>query len=232
MRLFPYGLTDMAGLTIQHVVRTKQEFVRKLRILKRNNFWNVSKWLGGAYKSSTSHVDQQQTPVLIRDDKIKWLDFGTNPDPENPQPHPGFVWVKSGYSETIAIAWCKVQLTKQRNVDLTTDGLWAMPLNGVGASQGTQAAGLGKTEKICSNSQAGGCVPQWGPCPCGILAMRSSLCLCVCFHVLLPNCLTPADTCQKNVCHLPTPAKNFCDTCRHLPWQVLVPSMPPPVKIT
>ena len=23
----------------------------------------------------------------------------------------------------------KVQLTKQRNLDLTTDGLWAMPLN-------------------------------------------------------------------------------------------------------
>ena len=39
----------------------------------------------------------------------------------------GFVWVKSGYSE--AIAWRKVRLTKQRNVDLTTDGLWAMPLN-------------------------------------------------------------------------------------------------------
>ena len=38
-----------------------------------------------------------------------------------------FVWVKSGYSE--AIAWRKAQLTKQRNVDLTTDGLWAMPLN-------------------------------------------------------------------------------------------------------
>jgi hypothetical protein len=35
--------------------------------------------------------------------------------------------MKSGYSETIA--WCKVRLTKQRNVDLTTDGLWAMPLN-------------------------------------------------------------------------------------------------------
>ena len=35
--------------------------------------------------------------------------------------------VKSGYSETIA--WRNVQLTKQRNVDLTTDGLWAMPLN-------------------------------------------------------------------------------------------------------
>ena len=39
----------------------------------------------------------------------------------------GFVWVKSGYSE--AIAWRKVRLTKQRNADLTTDGLWAMPLN-------------------------------------------------------------------------------------------------------
>ena len=34
---------------------------------------------------------------------------------------------KSGYSE--AIPWRKVQLTKQRNVDLTTDGLRAMPLN-------------------------------------------------------------------------------------------------------
>ena len=47
--------------------------------------------------------------------------------PENLEAHPGFVWVKSGYSE--AIAWRKVRLTKQRNVDLTTDGLWAMPLN-------------------------------------------------------------------------------------------------------
>ena len=34
--------------------------------------------------------------------------------------------MKSGYSKTIA--WRKVRLTKQRNVDLTTDGLWAMPL--------------------------------------------------------------------------------------------------------
>ena len=49
------------------------------------------------------------------------------PDPENLEAHPGFVWVKSGYNE--AIPWRKVQLTKQRNVDLTTDGLWAMPLN-------------------------------------------------------------------------------------------------------
>ena len=45
----------------------------------------------------------------------------------NLQPHPGYVWLKSGYSE--AIPWRKVGLIKQRNVDLTTDGLWAMPLN-------------------------------------------------------------------------------------------------------
>ena len=37
-----YGLTDMAGLTIQHVVRNKQRFVRKLRILKRNDFCAAS----------------------------------------------------------------------------------------------------------------------------------------------------------------------------------------------
>ena len=55
------------------------------------------------------------------------LGFGITPDPENLQPHPGFVWVKSGYSETLA--WRKVGLTKQRNVDLTTDSLRAMPLN-------------------------------------------------------------------------------------------------------
>ena len=66
-------------------------------------------------------------PVLIRDDKVKWLDFGSTPDPVNLQPHPGYVWLKSGYSE--AIPWRKVGLIKQRNVNLTTDGLWAMPLN-------------------------------------------------------------------------------------------------------
>ena len=71
--------------------------------------------------------DHQEKPVLIRDDKMKWLDFGKTPDPENLETHPGFASMKSGYSE--AIAWRKVRLTKQRNVDLTTDGLWAMPLN-------------------------------------------------------------------------------------------------------
>ena len=37
------------------------------------------------------------------------------------------VWLKSGYRE--AIPWRKVRVTKQRNVDLTTNGLWAMPLD-------------------------------------------------------------------------------------------------------
>ena len=69
-----YGLTDMAGLKIQHFARNKQRFLRKLRILKRNDFWDVSKWLAGPYKSSASHQDHLQKPVLIRDDKIKWLD--------------------------------------------------------------------------------------------------------------------------------------------------------------
>eukprot|EP00670_Eutreptiella_braarudii_P025763 CAMPEP_0174378436 /NCGR_PEP_ID=MMETSP0811_2-20130205/122042_1 /TAXON_ID=73025 ORGANISM="Eutreptiella gymnastica-like, Strain CCMP1594" /NCGR_SAMPLE_ID=MMETSP0811_2 /ASSEMBLY_ACC=CAM_ASM_000667 /LENGTH=70 /DNA_ID=CAMNT_0015530655 /DNA_START=1665 /DNA_END=1874 /DNA_ORIENTATION=+ len=68
-----------------------------------------------AYKFTQACFDQ--------DNETKWLDFGQTPDPENLQPDPGFVWVKSGYS--MSIAWRKVQLTKQRNVDLTTDGLWA-----------------------------------------------------------------------------------------------------------
>ena len=71
--------------------------------------------------------------------------------------------MKSGYSE--AIAWHKVRLTKQRNVDLTTDGLWAMPLNT--ACEGTQAAKLAKIEEIRSHSQAGRCLPQWSPSTCG-----------------------------------------------------------------
>ena len=59
------GLTDMAGLTIQHVVRNKQRFVRKLRILKRSDFCDVQ-------MACRCH---QQAPVLIRDAKIKWLDW-------------------------------------------------------------------------------------------------------------------------------------------------------------
>ena len=117
----------MAGLTIQHVVRNKKRFVKKLRILTRNNFWDVSRWLAGAYASLSDHLDQHKKPVLIRDHKMKWLDFGTTPDEGNLSPHPGFVWMKAGYSESIE--WHKVRLTKQRNVDLRADGLWAMSLN-------------------------------------------------------------------------------------------------------
>ena len=64
----------------------------------------------GAYRSSGSHKDHQQKPVLIRDEKVKWLEFGSTPDPVNLQPHPGYVCLKSGYSE--AIPWRKVGLLK------------------------------------------------------------------------------------------------------------------------
>ena len=37
-----------------------------------------------------SHLDHQQKPVLIRDEKIKWLDFGNTPDPENLEARPCF----------------------------------------------------------------------------------------------------------------------------------------------
>ena len=95
--------------------------------------------------------------MLIRDERVKWLEFGSTPDPVNLQPHPGYVWLKSGYSE--AIPWRKVGLLKQRKVDLTTDGLWAMPLNEGCASEGTEVAGLAKIEEICPCPQKGGCLP-------------------------------------------------------------------------
>ena len=47
------------------------------------DFWNVYKWLADAYRFSGSHTDHQQKPVLIRDEKVKWLDFGSTPDPVN-----------------------------------------------------------------------------------------------------------------------------------------------------
>ena len=89
--------------------------------------------------------------MLIRDEKVKWLEFGSTPDPVNLQAHPGYVWLKSGYSE--AIPWRKVGFLKQRNVDLTTDGLW------LGASEGMEVAGLAKIEEICPCPQTGGCLP-------------------------------------------------------------------------
>ena len=73
------------------------------------------------------HAPCCSVPVSIRDKKVKRLDCGSTPDPVNLQTHPGYVWLKSGYSE--AIPWRKVQLSKQQNMDLTTNGLWTMPLN-------------------------------------------------------------------------------------------------------
>ena len=95
------GYLEHPGL---HAVLTT--CLRFSSILKRSDFWDVSKWLAGAYRSSGSHLDHQRKPVLMRDEKIKWLDFGKTPDPENLEAHPGFVWVKSGYS--VAIPWRKV----------------------------------------------------------------------------------------------------------------------------
>ena len=93
------------------------------------------------------------------------LRFGATPDPENMQAHPGFVWVKSGYSESIA--WRKVRLTKQRNVDLTTHGLWAMPLNtGWVPVKARRLQDWEKLKKYVPIHKQGD-VPQWGPCPCG-----------------------------------------------------------------
>ena len=157
-----YGLTDMAGLTIQHVVRNKQRFVRKLRILTRNNFWDVSRWLAGAYASASDHLGQHKNPVLIRNHKMKWLDFGTTTDEGNLSPHPGFAWMKAGYSESIE--WRKVRLTKQRNVDLTTDGLWAMPLNsGWVLVQSRRLQDWQKLKKYVPNNKHGDVCPNGVP---------------------------------------------------------------------
>ena len=116
----------------------------------------------GAYKSSAGHQDHLQKPVLIRNDKIKWLDFGMTADPQSLQPHPGFVWVKLGYSQTVA--WCKVRLTKQRNVDLTTDGLCAMPLNtGWVAVKARRLQDWGKLKKYVPIHKRGDVCPNGVP---------------------------------------------------------------------
>ena len=53
------------------------------------------------------------------------------------------------------------RLTKQRNVDLTTDGLWAMPLNtGWVPVKARRLQDWGKLKKYVPIQQAGGCVPQ------------------------------------------------------------------------
>ena len=73
----------------------------------------------------------------------------------------------SRFAATCVHAWRKVRLTKQHNVDLTTDGLWAMPLNtGWVPAKARRLQDWEKLEKHVPIQQAGGCVPQWGPCPC------------------------------------------------------------------
>ena len=69
----------------------------------------------------------------------------------------GAQWVRVTREErgSRAIPWRKVGLIKQRNVDLTTDGLWAMPLNEGWVP--VEVAGLAKIE--CPSPQTGGCLP-------------------------------------------------------------------------
>ena len=78
-------------------------------------------WGGGGYATTTSHETQHKKPVLISDEKIKWLDFGCISEGSNPDHILGSVWVKCGYGDSIP--WQHVRLSKQRNIDLTTYGL-------------------------------------------------------------------------------------------------------------
>ena len=70
--------------------------------------------------------------------------------------------MKSGYSE--AVAGCKVRLTKQRNVDLTTDGLWTMPLNtGWVPVKARRLQDWGKLKKYVPVHKQGGLCPNGVP---------------------------------------------------------------------
>ena len=156
-----YGLTDMAGLTIQHVVRNKQRFVRKLHIMRTKDFWGISSWLGGGYATTPTHMDHTKQAVLIRDHKIKWLDFGITPTPTNPdpEPHHGHVWMKSGYAESIP--WRKVRLAKQRRVFKTADSLWSTPLHtGWVAVKAGKLEGFNKLKQYIPANKRGDVCPR------------------------------------------------------------------------
>ena len=49
-----HGLTDVACLTMQHVVCRRQTYVQKLRILMRKDFWFVGSRLGDPYHARSS----------------------------------------------------------------------------------------------------------------------------------------------------------------------------------
>ena len=130
-----------------------------------------------AYKFSPRAVaspDAPQKPLVrkrARSEGVKWVQVSRDePGQKAKKPrtagsqqpactHEGFVWVKSGYSETVA--WRKVRLTKQHNVDLTTDGLWAMPLNTGWVP--VKARRLQDWEKLKNN--------QWSLEHCSVLCM-------------------------------------------------------------
>ena len=87
--------------------------------------------------------------------------------------------------------------------------------HGVGACESTQAAGLGKIEELCSHSQAGGCLPEWGPGPstCGEGQRRQRFGLGI---MNGPNCAVhvcvhhPLLLCAQRCDHLPpTPTHTF-----------------------
>ena len=116
-----------------------------------------------------AHPDQNEQPVLIRDKKVKWSDFGATPMGASPAlvSYHGEVWLKSGYAETML--WRRVRLTKVKQIDLTTDGLWAMPLHtGWVAAKAHTLQDFEKLKKYIPANKRG------GVCPKGVQALRDT----------------------------------------------------------
>ena len=150
--------------------RNKQRYIRKLRIFGLKDFWDISCWLGGAYTAAGAHSDHNKQPLLFRDKKVKWLDFGATSFGASATLvlHPGEAWLKPGYSPTIP--WPRVRLTKVRRVGLTSDGLWAMPLHTGWVA--VKAHRLQDFEKLKKRIPANVGVSAPAGCrPCGTLLM-------------------------------------------------------------
>ena len=72
------------------------------------------------------------------------------------------MWMKSGCSEFIERR--KMRLTKQRNVNLTADGLWAMPLNtGWVPVKSRRLQDWQKLKKYVPNNKHGDVCPNGDP---------------------------------------------------------------------